>query len=733
MIVPSETAAAPQVLTPQQLTTDEIRAALNRPTLRIPTTAGYQIRLVTAVLGMVLLQALYCMLVVGVAWLIVYLLLLPPSSYLPNLLLFRYGVPIGASIAGAFLLKPLFIRPPRPPEAVELTREQEPILFAFVDQLCELVGSRRPSRIRVDLQVNACARMPGWRGLLFGDVELIIGLPIVAGLTLHQLAGVLAHEFGHFSQRAGMRSSYLIQHIENWFGRVVYQRDFMDQWLDRRRSNGNLYIRSVLWIAHGTVWVSRQYLTLLMQAARHFSSRFSHQMEFDADRYEAAITGAKIFEETAAQFALLGVGAKLAWTSAERDWPMHRLPADMVSLVAAHTRQMSDGAKRSVIAAHQNVPPGAKSNSAEYNSHPSMQRRIEMVRAVPAITGMELTGPAARAFRNFARLCRTTTQHHYQTMMGLILQEVDFVESQTVLTALATAHANYAAATDLFQLRPEFVIQWLRLPGANNTSAPPLNAQQTNAEQQWSALLHKHLNHHSALCIRRAGIPVKPASFQLESAQLDSIQIEESQSMTDLRFAMLAAQASRRNVAEQIEATLFRVLASVTTGEKILLPDHAHPLPIETALNAWECYVALSSFQTHFLDLRRYCAAAWNIRVNQRFFSKSAYELALRQLEKQAQAKVTEILAATRHVPNIMCGPSGMRPTLASQLSVTATADPQADAFHSIRAFLDRADLLAVRCLGELAWMTQTVTACPAGEAGAQQNVRGVSELVPVL
>lgn len=62
--------------------------------------------------------------------------------------------------------------------------------------------------------------------MLFGnDLVLTIGMPLVLGLSLRQFAGVLAHEFGHFSQGAGMRLTFIIRTISVWFTRVVYERD----------------------------------------------------------------------------------------------------------------------------------------------------------------------------------------------------------------------------------------------------------------------------------------------------------------------------------------------------------------------------------------------------------------------------------------------------------------------------------------------------------------------------
>ena len=54
---------------------------------------------------------------------------------------------------------------------------------------------------------------------------LTVGLPLVEGLNVRQLGGVLAHEFGHFAQGSGMCLTYLIRSVNAWFGRVAYQRD----------------------------------------------------------------------------------------------------------------------------------------------------------------------------------------------------------------------------------------------------------------------------------------------------------------------------------------------------------------------------------------------------------------------------------------------------------------------------------------------------------------------------
>ena len=142
-------------------------------------------------------------------------------------ILFLY---VGPLVAGAilivFMIKPLFARPARGGLGRKLKHGQEPLLFAFVDRIADAVGAPEPQQIRVDCDVNASASFGrGMMGLFGRKLVLTIGLPLAAGLDLQQLAGVLAHELGHFAQGAGMRLTYLIRATSGWFARVVYERD----------------------------------------------------------------------------------------------------------------------------------------------------------------------------------------------------------------------------------------------------------------------------------------------------------------------------------------------------------------------------------------------------------------------------------------------------------------------------------------------------------------------------
>ncbi|MEU9046901.1 MULTISPECIES: M48 family metalloprotease [unclassified Kitasatospora] len=85
---------------------------------------------------------------------------------------------------------------------VRLTREQQPAVWGMVDRIAERTGVRGPAEIRLVPEVNAgVLEETKLLGLVPGKRHLVIGAPLLMGLTEGELESVLAHEFGHYSNR----------------------------------------------------------------------------------------------------------------------------------------------------------------------------------------------------------------------------------------------------------------------------------------------------------------------------------------------------------------------------------------------------------------------------------------------------------------------------------------------------------------------------------------------------
>src|SRR5436305_1437125 len=101
------------------LTSQEIQAAFQRPMPKIRITAGYRAQLLLVLIGLVILQLLYLALIAGVMWLTALVTAAIWTSDIRasglNGIIFVAPPAIGL-IAVIFLLKPLVIRPPKPPQ-----------------------------------------------------------------------------------------------------------------------------------------------------------------------------------------------------------------------------------------------------------------------------------------------------------------------------------------------------------------------------------------------------------------------------------------------------------------------------------------------------------------------------------------------------------------------------------------------------------------------------------------
>lgn len=263
--------------------------------------------------AMVILPLLYLALLAAVAWLIAMhavhgLVLFEHNVGRVSLMLYAGPLIVGV-ISWLFLIKPLFTHRKARGDYVVLDRGSEPVIHAYVERLAHVLGAPVPREIRIDSNVNASAGFRrGVVSFLGNDLVLTIGSPLLAGMSLRQLTGVMAHELGHFAQGGAMRVSYVIRSINWWFARVVHERDRFDDGLEDGLKSKSVFWIGVCTVAKGMVALSRAILGLLMNLGVLISSFQLRQMEFDADRCEVLVSGSAEFAVTARRLQELAIG-----------------------------------------------------------------------------------------------------------------------------------------------------------------------------------------------------------------------------------------------------------------------------------------------------------------------------------------------------------------------------------------------------------------------------------------
>jgi len=438
-----------------------------------------------------------------------------------------YAGPLAAgAVVVAFLLKPLFAGRARAGKSRELDPQVEPLLFAFVDGVC---ASPRPVRIEVDCQVNASAHLAG--GMLsavFGrQLVLTIGLPLAAGMTLRQFAGVLAHEFGHFSQGAGMRLSFLIWSINAWFARVVYERDEWDETLEAWSKGGNAYAMLLAIAARGAVWLARRVLWALMSVGRLVSGFLSREMEYDADRYMARMVGGPVFARVLWRLHELSLAENGAHADLGASWRERRLPDNLPKLVVVNVPQIP----KQVLADYRQAM--GRRTTGLFDTHPADKDRIARARAEADEGIFHLEGPATDLFRNFDSLARAATFDRYRALLGPDIHKDQLVPVSDVVEAQAVTQEGHEAL-DRYFLNAYNLMQRLPLPwDYPGPPADPKAARQAlararsglqearegnlSAVTRWNEIHARAIDAGAALALLKAGNKIKAADYGLEA------------------------------------------------------------------------------------------------------------------------------------------------------------------------------------------------------------------------
>ncbi|HUU85370.1 MAG TPA: M48 family metalloprotease [Phycisphaerae bacterium] len=392
--------------------------AFEGPIKRVWTSPLYLLALLVVAVAMVLLPLVYIAMVCGVGYGLYYhateniTILQGMHGIRGRLLGYVAPLVIGAVLL-LFMIKPLFARQARREKRLSLVRDNEPILFSVVERLCETVGAPKPRRIDVDCDINASASFRrGLLSMLGSDLVLTIGVPLAAGLSLRQFVGVLAHEFGHFTQGLGMRLSYVIRTVDAWFARVVYERDAWDERLIELSETEGTWLTLILLLTRLFVWLTRRILWVLMIIGHLISCGMLRQMEYDADRYEARVAGSDAFAETVRRLHLLNAASELVHADLAESWKDGRLPDNFPVLLVAKVGDVPKTVREKITKAVK------ESKAGLWSTHPSDAARVRRARKEKTDGVFRPGGQASALFANFKGLSKAVTLSFFQDVLG---------------------------------------------------------------------------------------------------------------------------------------------------------------------------------------------------------------------------------------------------------------------------------------------------------------------------
>ncbi|PBQ30348.1 hypothetical protein CNR22_00745 [Sphingobacteriaceae bacterium] len=193
---------------------------------------------------------------------------------------------------GVFMFKALFfIIKKNKSNDIEIKKEDEPDLFEFIYKVADDARAPRPHKIFLSNVVNAS---------VFYDISIInlifpskknleIGLGLVNTLNLGEFKSILAHEFGHFTQRSMIigRWVYIAHQVAY---QIISKRDALDDFLNRL-SGVDFRLAWIGWLLNIVIWSIRSFSEFFFKLVLITQRALSREMEFHADLVAVSLTG----------------------------------------------------------------------------------------------------------------------------------------------------------------------------------------------------------------------------------------------------------------------------------------------------------------------------------------------------------------------------------------------------------------------------------------------------------
>lgn len=336
---------------------------------------------------------------------------------------------LGAATLGAIVIvaRGLFvstrIRRGKVP-GVAVTEQEEPALWRRVRELAAIVGTRPPAEIRLVGEVNAAVFENAYLlGLVPGRRYMLIGVPLLQGLTPAQFDAVIAHELGHYSgahTRLGALVGRTRGGVLSALNASVAQA--AAGWSGVRLPGSRLFAR--IFAAY-----AKLVLTVTQAASR--------EQEYAADRVAAGIAGQANAAAALRELPVLDTayGFYLGkYVSPGLDAGLLPHPHDLLGGFAGLLAEPSRRAELDRVRAE---PPQKK--VGRYDSHPPVAGRVAAIAALPP-DGRPLDASGLRAvalLRDPARWLAAVAA----ALVGEQGRDKQVVDWDTLATATAQRHA----------------------------------------------------------------------------------------------------------------------------------------------------------------------------------------------------------------------------------------------------------------------------------------------------
>lgn len=202
-----------------------------------------------------------------------------------------------AGMIGIYLIKPLFsFSKYTNRNRIEIKEEDAPELFEMIRDVARKTECQFPKHVYLSTDVNACVFYNTTFWSIFFPVRknLEIGLGLFHSTNVDEVKSVIAHEFGHFSQKS-MKVGSTVYVTNQVLYNLIYTEDAYEHWMDEWCMSD-----TSLWAFFGSLtrFITNQIKRLTVFMYKFVQRRYlrlSRLMEYEADAIACQTVGSKAF------------------------------------------------------------------------------------------------------------------------------------------------------------------------------------------------------------------------------------------------------------------------------------------------------------------------------------------------------------------------------------------------------------------------------------------------------
>ena len=537
----------------ETLSTEQILREFKGEVKPVKVSSGYKFTISLAAFFMLMIPVVYTCLILLTIYGVYY-------HATENLTLFKMGskyvalvIYLTPLVAGPilviFMIKPLFANLGRPPNRVVLDPNTQPRIFAFVRRICDTVKAPYPAVIAVDCDVNASASFhKGISSFFSNELVLTIGLPLLGGMDIRTFAGILAHEFGHFSQGAAMRMTYIIYTVLYWLHVAVERRDFLDEKLEQWGRSEQTIVLAIVHSSRLFIWLTRKILVYMLKLGNFINYSMSRQMEFDADRYATRLIGSDNYKDISIQITRLVVANDAVHEEQNDAWYQKQvLVDDLTGAIISEYQQQPDDMEQRVV---DYINEG---KTHWQDTHPCDRERIENALKEQAEGVFHMTIPASCLINKFEKLSKELTFLQYRNIWGVPVTKAQLIPVERFEGDRKEKQENFAALERYFgpfftvyypvelkypipvtqEQREKYIAEWKKAYKAQQTCTQ-IKEQYDHEEK----LFDKYGSLERADALIKGGFNIDAKEFELKSNDPDKVSKQLEDTREEYRRAL---------------------------------------------------------------------------------------------------------------------------------------------------------------------------------------------------